>query len=235
MRIRLFQSISMALAAALFALLIPAGTAHAIDGVCVMFCDEPAAPDDDGGNTGGGYYSKPKGQGWFCEARARDGSWGWGESFNKANAQSYALSERGKHANGCRITVCALGAGRDYDSAKGRWRKRPGANSNANTGFKPLKPSAGQQRIIDATKRKPLYDCSVCYGKLKADVNAGLGSSRIRTYVSQAVAGYNNCKLKSNRQCSRGDRLSGALSTRCLLKFGTEDYRVCIDETLRQY
>ncbi len=229
-----FPPLLLTIAIAISAFLLPVSSARALDGVCVMFCDDPPATDDDGGNTGGGYYSTPKGQGWFCEARARDGSWGWGESFNKSNAQSYALSECGKHARACRITTCALGAGRNYDAVKGRWRKKPSTGRNAG-GFKPLTPSAGQQRIINSTRRKPLYGCDVCYSKLKADVNAGLGSARLRSYVAQAVAGYNNCKLKSDRQCGRGDGLSRALSTKCILSFGQEDYRVCIGETLRQY
>lgn len=227
--------IGIALIALMAVLINSPMTAHALEGVCVAFCNEyvPPPSNNNNYNTGsGGYYSKPKGRGWFCEARASDGSWGWSESAGRDSAQNIALSQCGKHAGNCRITVCSQGAGKNYDHVKGRWLQKPSIQKRTSTKKEKF---ALSPRSTRKNKKVVKLSCSICYNKLKADVNTGWASARIRSHVQSSLSGYNNCKRKSDNQCNAGNRISQKLSTACLLKFADSDYRVCIADILQRY
>ena len=100
-----------------------------------------------------------------------------------------------------------------------------------------FRPSTNRNRYRPTTKNQITgkLSCDVCYGKLKADVNTGWVSGRIRSHVRSSVSGYNNCKQKSDLQCGSGNLLSFALSTQCLLTFNDDDYQVCITDILKRY
>ncbi|WP_269586142.1 tetratricopeptide repeat protein [Roseibium sp. Sym1] len=117
-----------------------------IDGVCVAFCEDYVPPpSDDDTIVEDDFYTTPRGHGWFCEARAPDGSWGWGESPSKSNARNYALSECGRHARNCSITFCRQGGGKGYSPNR--------KTGKPNTGKGKLKPSISQQKKIREQKQ----------------------------------------------------------------------------------
>lgn len=73
----------------------------------------PASPNTGNRDTGNRLYTTPRGEGWYCRARANNGAWGWGESESQERANSIAISQCQSASRGqsCRITSCRLGGG----------------------------------------------------------------------------------------------------------------------------
>ena len=151
-------------------------------------------------------YTRPRGEGWYCRARASNGAWGWGENTSRSIARSYAIGECGKRSRGrsCGIQYCRQGG--------------PAGASNARSNRVRSRTSAGRRR---------LYDCSVCARKLLSDVQRGWASARLKSYVAQARAGYANCKRKAFGSCQIGDIRSRTLRRGCS-SFSGRGYRACI-------
>lgn len=153
----------------------------------------------------------PSSGSWGCYARASNGAWGnswsWG---TQAQARSRALSECRAQSRGRRCTVryCRQGT-----SAS----RRPG----------PRRTAPGRA----APRKRYAYSCSLCARKLRADLNSGWASRRIRTYVRQAIAGYSNCKRKARPPCSRGDILVRPVRA-CFNSGGDRAFRACVGRVL---
>jgi hypothetical protein len=166
-----------------------------ISGVCVAFCDDYSPPQNNSNNGSSEYYDTPRGQGWFCEARAADGSWGWGESPNKSNARSYALSECGNHASGCSITFCKQGGGQGY--SPNRKAKKPSTNKGK------LRPSTSQRKKIRQQKqlanwrRKSIQENKKC---LAAFDVLYFNDERVATLTKHCSAALDYCQ-KGRGKC----------------------------------
>jgi hypothetical protein len=76
--------------------------------------------------------------------------------------------------------------------------------------------------------RKPAYDCETCHQKLMADIRSGWASGRLRTYVAQAIAGYENCKRKAAPNCMQGDILVRTIRNACDAQPDEDAYRACV-------
>jgi len=151
---------------------------------------------------------------WGCLAQARNGAWGNSWSYgSEGAARSRALSECRARAKG---SACAIAYCRTGTSA---------ASRPLRTGRAPAQSAAPRRRMA--------YACSLCERKLRADLNAGWASARTRTYVQQAIAGYQNCKRKAAPTCTAGDILVRTIENGCY-GFPTEaSFRQCIGRTLR--
>ncbi|MHA1522787.1 MAG: hypothetical protein ACTSY1_00115 [Alphaproteobacteria bacterium] len=174
-----------------------------------------SAPADD-------YYTTPRGRGWYCKATASNGGWGWGESQSKSRATGYALSECRTRGRGCAINYCSLNGGAKTKQRAGpslRFNKRSRATTKRRWGTTKRR-SATTKRRSATTKRRSAttksrrgtVSASLCYRKLVADVGAGRASARVGTYVSQALAGYANCKRKSFGSTAKGDNYARKIS-----------------------
>jgi hypothetical protein len=167
-----------------------------ISGVCVAFCDDYTPPQNNSNNGSSDYYDTPRGQGWFCEARAADGSWGWGESPNKSNARSYALSECGNHASGCSITFCKQGGGKGY--SPNRKAKNPSTKKGK------LRPSTSQRKKIKQQKqlanwrRKSVQENKKC---LAAFDVLYFNDERVATLTKHCSAALDYCQ-KGRGKCN---------------------------------
>ncbi len=164
------------------------------------------------GPSGGGTRRGSSGN-WGCLAQARNGYWGnsW-EYSSQSAARSRALSECRARSKGsaCSISYCRTGI----------------------TASNPPRPP-GRKPAQSTPRRKPVYSCAVCAQKLRADLNAGLGSARIVTYTRQAIAGYQNCKRKATPPCSIGDILVRTVENGCNgFKGNQTEYRRCLGRTL---
>lgn len=148
---------------------------------------------------------------WYCQARARNGAWGWGRFAGKADAEARALAECRAYARGqsCSIQYCRYGGG----AAPPRAAPAPSAAPAASPGRVPAARAA--------------YDCDVCHKKLYADVRSGWASAGVRSYVSQALAGYDNCKRRARGSCLYGDILARSLRNSCT-GFSDPHYGACI-------
>jgi hypothetical protein len=137
------------------------------------------------GPSGGGYRRGGSGN-WGCLARARNGAWGnsW-EYRSESAARSRALSECRTRSKGsaCSISYCRTGI----------------------TASNPPRPSGRTPARSAPSRQRSAYSCAVCERKLRADLNAGWASGRTRSYVQQAIAGYQNCKRKAAPPCTAGD------------------------------
>lgn len=164
----------------------PPAQAQGMPGVCVALCDDPTPPTVYNPPTPQGRYTTPRGVGWYCKAKAPNGGWGWGESSSKSEAIGIAIEECGSQNRGCSISYCTLNGGA---------RKK----SRTGTGLQFKK------------KRRGSVSATVCYRKLIADVRSGSGSARLNTYISQALAGYANCKRKAFGSTRQGDNYARKL------------------------
>ncbi|GEM_PF-6525010 len=147
---------------------------------------------------------------WYCQARAKNGAWGWGSEYSsRSSALERAMHECHIRSRGqrCYLQYCKTG------------QTAPTENSTS--------------RIAAPTthSRKALYDCSLCYRKLIADVRTGKHSSSIHTYVTHALAGYANCVQKARGSCSEGDILVRSLHS-CDSYHTSEAYRACVERVV---
>jgi hypothetical protein len=159
--------------------------------------------------------SSSSGGAWGCRAEARNGAYGYGKDYaTEAEARQTALNYCHSYSRGqrCTITFCRRGAG---DSVMGPSRSAPAQRSA------PARPS-----VRPATRAA--YGCDLCYRKLVSDVRAGWASSRLISYVTQALAGYSNCKLKARGSCLQGDIWARTLTNSCKNFTVEKDYRDCI-------
>lgn len=164
------------------------------------------------GPSGGGHRGGSSGT-WGCLAEARNGAWGNSWEFGSENAaRSRAQSECRARSKGsaCSVSYCRTGI----------------------TASNPLQPP-GRKPAQSTPVRKPAYSCAVCAQKLRADLNAGLGSARIVTYTQQAIAGYQNCKRKAAPPCDIGDILVRTVENGCNgFKADDAAFRQCLGRTL---
>lgn len=138
---------------------------------------------------------------WYCRARAKNGAWGWGEYPDQISAHRRAMFECHIRSRGqaCYIQYCKQVA--------------PGSSVTS----------------TPSVTRDAAYDCSLCHRKLIADVRSGMHSSSIRTYVAQALAGYENCKQKARGNCRQGDNLARSLRSGCERYHTVDAYRACVE------
>lgn len=162
----------------------------------------------DGDSGRGGSQSGPA-RVWYCRALAPNGTtYGWGSSSSQDNARQRALSECQRRASGCTIDACRVN---DPSLASAPRKTRP---------------TAGRQ---SQTKVEQGW-CGLCVRKLQSDINSGWASALIRSYVGQAIAGYENCKRRASGTCTAGDQLVNRLRA-CGSKMFAE-YRNCISSSL---
>jgi len=150
--------------------------------------------------------------GWYCIARARNGANGWARHYRtEAEARRRALAECHNYSKG---QACAIRSCRLEGSGAAQTRR----------------PSPAQTR--QGRRTRPAYGCDVCHRKLMSDLRAGWASARTRTYVDQAIAGYENCKRKAAGSCLQGDILARTVRNACF-GFRTEaSFRACLGRTL---
>jgi hypothetical protein len=156
--------------------------------------------------------SRPSGT-WGCLAQARNGAWGnsWGyasesEARQRANAECRSRS-RGQ---ACAISYCRTGTSASQPP-------RPGGRAPAQTSPAP---------------RRAAYSCALCERKLRADLESGWASGRTRSYVEQAIVGYQNCKLKASGSCSAGDLLVRTIRNGCSGFQAETPFRQCVGRAL---
>jgi hypothetical protein len=195
---------------ALFALSQHALAQTAVGCVCycgiqlVGYCTEQTCK-----NACGYRPPPPPSPNWGCVAETGRGAWGrsWGFA-NRAAAVSRAVAEcqnrSGSYA--CQITSCSTG--------------RTASN-----------PPPAPNRSASNGQRTRAYSCAVCDQKLRNDVSSGWASGRFRSYVSQAIAGYYNCKRRAYGVC-QGDRLVSLLNG-CSRSKNDNAYRACVSRSLR--
>lgn len=209
-----------ALAAVLILLLAPATHAVAQSAVsCDCYCGITTSPPcseqacksacgwtQDG--RGGGQQSGPT-RLWYCRAVTGKGGAGWAWSPDLDTARQSALNYCRKYGR-CTIEACRVN-----DPSLAR------APSTTRAPVRGPGPTPRQQGW-----------CELCTRKLQADVRAGWASALIRSYVGQAIAGYQNCKrmAPSGGSCPAGDRLAAALRQCGWRTFAA--YRACIDGNL---
>lgn len=75
--------------------------------------------------------------------------------------------------------------------------------------------------------------CEQCYGKLKNDIRFGFLTNRPASYVTQAVAGYENCKQKASGACTAGDGFRTAVRGCASTSFNHEGSRACVSHALK--
>ena len=169
-------------------------------------------------NSSDGLYSNPKGIGWYCYSKARNGAWGWGEHRSRSRAQNIATGFCRQNSRGqrCRITSCKQNANASQRQA--------------------IKKGIRQRRTIKRKTRnkRARLSCSVCYRKLVSDVKTGWASRRFRTHVNQSIGGYNNCKRKTRDSCTRGNILVRSLRRGCN-QFRGRAYKSCVNRIMRAH
>jgi hypothetical protein len=177
-------------------------------------CSEQACKQACGWNSGdggdnNGIESGPT-QLWYCRAVAPDGAWGWAWSPDQSWARRSSLNECQRRASGCALDACRI---------------NDPSLSKAPTATQP--PVAGQSHPTS----QPEW-CDLCTHKLRNDVNSGWASALIRSYVGQAIAGYENCKrmAEAGGICIAGDQLRDRLRS-CEGSFFSA-YRQCISNAL---
>jgi hypothetical protein len=145
---------------------------------------------------------------WTCRAESRSGASGWSNNYaTEAEARRRSVIECYKYSRGqtCYVRSC-----------------RTGTREVA----QPLPVQPPPQLIPPPSHA--VYDCDVCYRKLLSDTQSAWASNRVRTYVSQALAGYSNCKLKAGGICLFGDILAQSLINGCKNFTAERDYRLCV-------
>lgn len=159
-----------------------------------------------GARTGGARPQGGSSQLWYCRAQARNGAWGWGEFASQSDATQRALNECRNYARGrpCSIQYCRLGGG----------------------------PAQRPTQAARAPRRAAAYGCDTCARKLRADLRSGWASGRLHSYVDQAIAGYENCKLKAAGSCTTGDVLVRTVRNGCSGFDAETAYRACLGRTL---
>ncbi len=70
-------------------------------------------------------------------------------------------------------------------------------------------------------------DCGVCYRNLYGSVRARAGGNPgfLRTYVTQAIQSYQNCRARARGSCDQGDQLVQAL--RVCYRFNDAGFAAC--------
>ncbi len=175
-------------------------------------CSEEACKAACNWNQGGGRGGQGGGgseQIYYCRAVAPSGAWGWAYSWRESEARQNAIAGCRKHADGCAIEACAIN---DPSLAQ---------PPPASPGPRPAPPQQGQ------TTPETEW-CDLCVRKLQADIDSGWASGLIRVYVGQAIAGYENCKLKARGICPAGDRMAKRLRDCSPLMF--DRYRACLTD-----
>ncbi len=75
--------------------------------------------------------------------------------------------------------------------------------------------------------------CEQCYGKLKNDIRFGFLTNQPQSYVTHAVAGYENCKQKASGACTAGDGLRTAVRGCASTSFNHQGSRDCVSNVLK--
>lgn len=172
---------------------------------CKNACGWRGGGDNRGGSRGG------RTQLWYCRALASNGAAGWAWSGNLNWARQRALTECRQRGRRCAIEACRIN-----DPSLARL---------------PRGTRSSTRRHGRTTDRNGW--CELCTRKLRNDVNAGWASALIRSYVGQAIAGYENCKRRARAggTCVAGDRLVYRL--RACSHWTFSAYRACISKSLR--
>ena len=74
--------------------------------------------------------------------------------------------------------------------------------------------------------------CEQCYRKLLADIRFGHLTNRPRSYITQAVAGYANCRQKASGVCTGGDNFRKAVGGCASTSFDAAGARACVSHVL---
>jgi hypothetical protein len=171
-------------------------------------CSEQACKNACGWRGGDGGRQSGPARLWYCRALAPNGAYGWASSSNQDGARQRALNECRQRASGCVIEACRI--------------NDPGL---ASAPPKTRSTAQGQRQ----TKAEQGW-CELCVRKLRSDINSGWASALIRSYVGQAIAGYENCKRRAGGTCAAGDQLVNRL--RACRSEAFAGYRACVSSTL---
>jgi hypothetical protein len=118
----------------------------------------------------------------------------------------------------CGKTRCVAGRNYSANSACGKCSAQPSPSGNA-------------------APRLPFpfgaMTCPQCYRKLLDDIRFGHLTAQPRSYITHAIAGYDNCKLKASGACINGERFKAAVGG-CAANRGFNDpgVRACMSNVL---
>lgn len=151
-------------------------------------CSEQAFKTACGYSSGEGNTGRPSGptELWYCRAVAPNGAWGWAHSSSQGWARQAALNECRKLAAGCTVEACRI-------------------NDASLTQAPAYVPQPGQGQAVPQEAW-----CDLCTRKLQNDIYSGWASALVRSYVGQAIAGYQNCRQKfapAGGSCPSGDAM----------------------------
>jgi len=117
----------------------------------------------------------------------------------------------------CGKTRCVTGRNYSANSACGRCAAAPSPSGNA-------------------APRLPFpfgtVTCAQCYRKLLDDLRFGHLTARPRSYITHAIAGYDNCKQKAGGVCTGGDNLRTAVRGCGNPGFNEAGVRACVSNVL---
>jgi len=199
----------------------PARTQTAVG--CVCYCGLTIAPpcSEQACKSAGGYSEPEPGGGhpsgpvqvWYCRAVAPNGAWGWAHSSSQGGARQAALNECRTRAAGCVLDACRFNDPSLAQAPNYTPQPAPGQG-----------PTTGEQAW-----------CDTCMRKLQNDVYSGWASALVRSYIGQAIAGYQNCKQMLGKQaggsCPMGDAMVADLQRCSRFAFGA--YRDCLSIAAR--
>jgi hypothetical protein len=178
---------------------------------CKAACGWRSGDGSRGGDGGGST------QLWYCRALGRNNGYGWAWSPNQNWARQRALSECQERTRGCVIEACRIN---DPSLANAPPKSRARSTARGARGKSQTRAEQGW--------------CELCTRKLRNDVNSGWASALIRSYVGQAIAGYQNCKRMgggTGGACPVGDQLVSRLRACSIRTFSA--YRECISNSLQ--